>query len=140
MECKKKFCTTSVESVIDDVVSLLGTHNVQVVSTTVNGVYEKMAFNITSLIKKFPDQNRLVICYPVPSPRATHYCHSSAGYEGYIMRLVGKDGLVVNAATVCHHDTVNFKCSILDLLNVKPSTEPIRHILPQDHFFWVHNY
>jgi BURP domain len=138
MEGEKKFCSTSLESMIDNVISLLGTHNVQVISTTINGVHEKMPFNITSPIKKFPDKDRLVICHPVPSPHAMHYCHSSAAYEGYIMRLVGKDGSIVNAATVCHHDTINFKHSILDLLKVKPGTEPICHILPEDHFFWIH--
>jgi BURP domain len=55
------------------------------------------------------------------------------------MHLVGEDGTIVNAATVCHRDTVNFRRDILDLLKVKPGTEPICHCLPEDHFFWVHN-
>lgn len=98
-----------------------------------------MAFNITSSIKKLAEQDRPVICHLVPSPQAMHYCRSSVAYKGYVMRLIGKDGTTVNAATVCHHDTVNFKRNILDLLEVKPGTEPICHFLPQDHFFWVRN-
>lgn len=88
MEGEKNFCTTSLESMIDNVISLLGTHNLQVVSTTLtNGRDEKMTFKIASPIKKFSDQDRLVICHPVPSPRATNYCHSSFAYQDTSLSL-----------------------------------------------------
>jgi BURP domain len=82
MKDEKKFCTTSIESMIDNLISLLGTHNLQVISTTTNGTHKSMAFNITSRIKKFPAQDRVVICHPLPYPQMMYYCHSSIAYEG----------------------------------------------------------
>ena len=136
---EKKLCSTSLESMVDNVISLLGTSNIQVMSTTINGPqHEKMVYTISSPIKKFSEQDELVICHPLPSPQAMHYCHKNIAYEVSIIPLVGHNGSMVSAVTVCHHDLINLNWYILEVLKVKRSDmEPICHFLPEDHFLWI---
>ncbi|XP_078158149.1 BURP domain-containing protein 6-like [Carex rostrata] len=135
---EKKLCSTSLESMVDNVISLLGTSNIQVMSTTINGhQHEKMAYKISSPIKKFSEQDELVICHPLPSPQAVHYCHKSTAYKVYIIPLIGNNGSMINAITVCHYDLMNIDSFILEVLKVKSGVEPICHFLPEDQFLWV---
>lgn len=142
---EKRFCSTSLESMIDNVISLLGTTDVKALSTTVQRQTEgiaqngKVIYTIASPMKKIPYHTRLVICHQEPSPQAMHYCHTNIAYEGYVVSLVGKDGSKVNAVAVCHHDTINFNRFFLELLNVEPGTEPVCHFLPENHLLWVSN-
>jgi BURP domain len=142
---EQKFCSTSLESMIDNVVSLLETTDIKALSTAVsrskgdivqNG---KAMYTIASPMKKIPYHSRLVICHQEPSPEAVHYCHTNIAYEGYMVSLVGNDGSKVNAVAVCHHDTINFNRLFLELLNVEPGVEPVCHFLPENHLIWVSN-
>lgn len=139
---EKKFCSTSLEFMIDNVVNLLGTTSIKALSTTVIrskaiAPQGKVLYTIASPIKKLPYHSRLVVCHQEPSPQAVHYCHTNIAYEGFVVPLVGKDGSKVNAVAVCHHDTVNFNRFFLELLNVEPGVEPICHFLPENHLLWV---
>lgn len=137
MKSEKKFCATSLESLIDNVITLLGTNDVRVISTIVNGhQYENMKYKIASPIQKLHNQDKLVICHPEPSPQAIYDCHTSVAYKGYIIPLVGKNGSTVNAVAVCHHDRVNFNHFLLEVLKA-PDGEPICHFLPEDHLIWI---
>lgn len=141
MKGEKKLCSTSLESMVDNVISLLGTSNIQVMSTTttINGVqHEKLVvYTISSPIKKLSEEDELVICHPQPSPQAVHYCHKNTAYKVYIIPLTGNNGSMVNAITVCHHDLMNVDSFVLEVLKVNSRAEPICHFLPEDHFIWV---
>ncbi|KAJ4797039.1 BURP domain-containing protein [Rhynchospora pubera] len=137
---EKKFCSTSLESLIDGVSSLLGTRDIQAISTIINEPQdEKMVYNVVAPIKKFSEQEKLVLCHPQPSPQAMHYCHTSSLYKVYIVPLVGNNGSMVNAIAVCHHDIKNFKPFILEALKIKSYNEPICHFLSGDQFVWFRN-
>ncbi|KAJ1685763.1 hypothetical protein LUZ63_017153 [Rhynchospora breviuscula] len=140
LNAEKKFCSTSLESLIDNVSSLLGTRDIQAFSTIINEPRdESMVYNIASPIKKFPEQKKFVLCHPLPSPQAVHYCHTSSMYKVSIVPLVGNNGSMVNAITVCHHDIKNFNPFILEVLKIKSYNEPICHFLSGDQLVWFGN-
>jgi BURP domain len=134
---EKKFCSTSLESMVDNVISLLGTHDIQAISPTINGPqHEKNVYHISSPVKEFSN-DKIVICHPLPSPQAMHYCHTNIAYKAYLVTLVGANGSTVHGVTVCHHDLINFNPSILNVLQVKPGIDLICHFLPGDHILWT---
>jgi BURP domain len=136
---EKKFCSTSLESMVDNAISLLGTHDIQAISTAINGPqHEKNLYHITSPIREF-SKDKFIICHPLPTAQAMHYCHTNIAYKAYLVPLVGVNGSKVNAIAVCHHDLINFTPSILHVLKVKPGLDLICHFLPEDHFLWVPN-
>ncbi|KAJ3702071.1 hypothetical protein LUZ61_005776 [Rhynchospora tenuis] len=129
LEGEKKFCTESLESMVDNVISILGTHHLQAISTMINGSqHEKTVYKVASPLKKFLNQDKIVICHPEPFPQAVHYCHKSSEYEVYAVVLVGDNRSIVNAIVVCHH-----------LKMVPKNNDPICHFLPEDHLIWVHS-
>ncbi|XP_078165530.1 BURP domain-containing protein 6-like [Carex rostrata] len=141
---EKKFCSTSLEVMIDNVIALLGTTNIKALSTTIhrnNGRDQqgKTIYTIASPIKKIPYHSRLVICHQEPSPQAIHYCHTNhIAYGGFVIPLVGMDGSKVNAVAVCHHDKMNMHRFFFEALNVEPgAVEQICHFLPENHLIWV---
>lgn len=137
---EEKFCAVSLESMVDNIVSILGTHDIQAISTTINGPQRrKSVYNVVSPIRKFSKEDKLVICHPLSSPQATYYCHTNIAYKAYVVPLIGVDGSRVNALTVCHHDLVNFNSFILSVLKVKPGVDSICHFLPEDHILWIRN-
>jgi BURP domain len=101
MEGEKKFCATSLESLIDNAIALLGSNNIQAISTILNEPqYENMTYKIASPVKKLPNEDKLVICHPEPSPQAIFGYHTSVAYKGYIVPLVAKNGSTVIAVAV----------------------------------------
>ncbi|KAJ4749701.1 BURP domain-containing protein [Rhynchospora pubera] len=137
-----KFCPTSLESMIDNVVSLMGTHDVSALTTTINSTkliaqHNKVVYRTTSPIKSFPDHTKLIICHPSPCAQAVHYCHTNTKYKGYVIPLMGSDGSTVNALTICHHDYMNFNPGFFEVLKMEPGSQPICHFLPENHIVWV---
>jgi BURP domain len=137
-----KFCATSLESMIDNVVSLLGTRDVQVLTTMINAGKgmardETLVYKTTTPVKKFPDHTKLVVCHPSPTGQVVHYCHTNIAYRGFIVPLIGNDGSTVSAVTICHHDTVNFNPGFFEVLKMEPGSQPICHFLPENHILWV---
>ncbi|XP_078170148.1 BURP domain-containing protein 3-like [Carex rostrata] len=107
---EKKFCSTSLEFMIDNVVNLLRTINIKALSTTIG-------------------------CMP---PGTITTGSTLLPYEGFMVPLVGKDGSKVNDVAVCHHDTVFLNKLFLELLNMElGSVEPVCHFLPENHLLWV---
>lgn len=136
----KKFCATSLESMIDNVISELGTRNLRVMSTIqlVNrgAKREKIFYKVASPVKELP-QEKLVLCHPFPSPQAVFYCHTTPTFKGYAIPLEGDNGTKVNALAICHYDTKDFNHVFFEMLNVKPDTKPICHFLMEDHLVWA---
>ncbi|OAY82747.1 BURP domain-containing protein 3, partial [Ananas comosus] len=132
---EKKFCATSLESMVDFSTSSLGTRDVRAVSTTVT---KKEYTIVQSGIYKLAG-DELVACHVETYAYAVFYCHLTGSTRAYMVKMVGKDGAAVDAAAVCHADTAawNPKHLAFQVLNVKPGTMPICHFLPQDHVVWT---
>ncbi|XP_078151418.1 BURP domain-containing protein 3-like isoform X1 [Carex rostrata] len=140
---EKKMCATSLESMVDFSVANLGTKNVQAVSTTVHSKDEtpRQEYTIVASGVKNLAQDELVACHQQTYAYAVFYCHLAKSTKGYMVKMTGKDGTVVNAVAVCHADTSawNPKHIAFKLLNVKPGTVPVCHLLPQDHVVFSRN-
>ncbi|XP_072995945.1 BURP domain-containing protein 3-like [Typha latifolia] len=136
---EKKYCATSLESMVEFSTSSLGTHNVLAVSTTV-GKEEtpKQQYTITAGGVQRMAGDELVACHAETYAYAVFYCHLTKSTKAYKVKMVGKDGTAVEAVAVCHTDTAgwNPKHLAFQVLNVKPGSVPICHFLPQDHVVW----
>jgi BURP domain len=142
LACKgvETFCVTSLESMIDNVISELGTQDIEVMTTVRignrEGQNEEKSYKVTSRVKKLPHR-KIVLCHPQPSQQAVFYCHMSTAFERYIIPLEGTDGTKINPLAVCHYDTENFNPIFFEVLKVKPGTKPMCHFLPEDHLIWA---
>ncbi|XP_065850556.1 BURP domain protein RD22 [Euphorbia lathyris] len=136
---EKKYCATSLESMIDFTTSVLG-KNVQAISTEVDNQTPLQNYVITAGTKKMK-ANKSVVCHKQKYPYAVFYCHSTQTTRAYIVSLVGADGTKAKAVAICHTDTSawNPKHLAFQLLKVKPGTLPVCHFLPQDHILWISN-
>nr|CAD1824093.1 unnamed protein product [Ananas comosus var. bracteatus] len=136
---EKKFCATSLESMVDFSTSSLGTRDVRAVSTTVprKGAPKQEYTIVPSGVRKLAG-DELVACHAETYAYAVFYCHLTGTTRAYTVKMVGKDGAAVDAAAVCHADTAawNPKHLAFQVLKVKPGTVPICHFLPQDHVVW----
>ncbi|KAF3340455.1 BURP domain-containing protein 3-like protein [Carex littledalei] len=136
----KQFCATSLESMIDNVISELGTQNLQVISTiqlVKRGAKEKIFYKVGSPVKELP-QEKFVLCHPVASPQAVFYCHTAPKFKGYVIPLEGNNGTKVNALAICHYDTKDFSPVFFEMLNVNLTTKlVICHFLMKDYLAWT---
>ncbi|KAF3341332.1 BURP domain-containing protein 3-like protein [Carex littledalei] len=135
----KQFCATSLESMIDNTISELGTPNLQVMSTVLGNrgsKREKIFYKVGSPVVELP-QEKFVLCHPVVSPQVVFYCHTAPKFKGYAIPLEGNNGRKVNALAICHYDAKDFNPVFFEMLNVKPSTMPICHFLMEDHLAWT---
>ncbi|CAL9751985.1 unnamed protein product [Musa acuminata subsp. burmannicoides] len=134
---ERKYCATSLESMVEFSMSSLGTRDVTAVSTTVaKAVTPRQQYTVTGVKALVGD--RLVACHPEAYAYAVFYCHATATSKAYTVGLLGADGVGAEAVAVCHTDTrawnpnhVAFK-----VLKVKPGSVPVCHFLPEDHVVW----
>ncbi|KAJ4752250.1 BURP domain-containing protein [Rhynchospora pubera] len=133
---ERKFCATSLESMIEFVTSELG-NDVKVTTTGhVKDEQQEATYKIAAEGKEMPG-DKLVVCHPQPYPYTIYYCHVNKATKAYVVPLVSKDGEMVNTGTVCHFDTSAWNSFFFEMLNVKPGTKPICHFVPQDHLLWT---
>ncbi|RRT43844.1 hypothetical protein B296_00047354 [Ensete ventricosum] len=134
---ERKYCATSLESMVEFSMSSLGTRDVMAVSTTVaKAVTPRQQYTVTG-VKELAGSN-LVACHPEAYAYAVFYCHATATSKAYTVGLLGADGVGAEAVAVCHTDTrawnpnhVAFK-----VLKVTPGSVPVCHFLPEDHVVW----
>ncbi|KDP34221.1 hypothetical protein JCGZ_07792 [Jatropha curcas] len=133
---EKKYCATSLESMIDFSTSVLG-KNVQAISTEVENQTQMQKYKITTRTKMAGDKS--VACHKQNYAYAVFYCHATQTTRAYMVSLEGADGTKAKAVAVCHTNTSawNPKHLAFQVLKVKPGTVPICHFLPQDHIVWV---
>jgi hypothetical protein len=141
---ERKYCATSLESMIDFVTSELKTRDIEVAATTTSlqhgGGTEQAQHDYYYRIapsgpRKMPGEN-LVACHPEPYPHAVYYCHRTGATKAYAVPLVGKAATTVTAVAACHSDTKNWNPIFFKVLKVKPGTV-LCHFLPQDHIIWT---
>lgn len=134
---ERKYCATSLESMVEFATSSLGTPRVASASTEVSKPgTPKQSYTIKGA--KAMAGERLVACHAEAYTYAVFFCHATAAARAYTVELAGADGTEVKAVAVCHTDTrawnpghVAFK-----VLGVKPGTVPVCHFLPEDHVVW----
>ncbi|PKU87996.1 BURP domain-containing protein 3 [Dendrobium catenatum] len=144
IEGEIKRCVTSLEDMADFVKAEIGNRDVNVIETTVKGgVHQlgvpKQVYLIRSKEDMYVEAKALVSCHPVSYPKAVYNCHTITNVEAYKVHLLGSNGVVVDAAAICHLDTSAWAPHYLGfkILKVKPGTEPICHFLPRGHLIFV---
>ncbi|OMO91012.1 hypothetical protein COLO4_18705 [Corchorus olitorius] len=134
---EKKYCATSLESMIDFSTSKIG-KNVQAISTEVEKRTPLQKYTIAYGVQKISG-DKSVVCHKQNYPYVVFYCHKSEKTRAYMVPLEGADGTKAKALAICHTDTSawNPKHVAFQVLKVEPGTIPICHFLPKDHIVWV---
>lgn len=102
---EKKFCATSLESMVDFMLSGLGTNNIRIITTEVEGESTQILQKYTmEKVQQIAGGNNMV-CHKVNYPYAVHYCHVGGSTKTFMVSMVGVDGTKVKAISVCHQDT-----------------------------------
>lgn len=132
-----KYCTTSLESMIDHATSTLGTSGVTVLETNVPCNLNSQRYTMTGI--HFQSKSGSVICHGQPYPYAVYYCHQNQHTTVALVSLQGDDGSIGEAVTVCHANTTGWNPQnfVFKELNVKPGGAPICHLLPGEHVLWL---
>ncbi|XP_049382807.1 BURP domain-containing protein 3-like [Solanum stenotomum] len=131
---EKKFCSTSLESMVDFMLSELRTNNIEAITTEVEGESSQVFQKYTmEKVEEIAEGNNMV-CHKVNYPYAVHYCHVGGRTKTFMISMIGVDRTKVKALSVCHQDTSFWTPKGLPfvVLNVKPGTTPICHFLPND--------
>ncbi|KAF3780992.1 BURP domain-containing protein 17 [Nymphaea thermarum] len=137
-----KYCATSLESLIDFIVSEFGTSEIHAAVTSVVNREEEVkarSYKVGVSGGRLMS-HKVVTCHGMMFPCAVFYCHNFAGTRPYMVPLVADDGSRVNAIALCHFDTSNWnpRHASFRLLGVKPGTVPICHFILKD-LAWVPN-
>ncbi|KAK1296931.1 Dehydration-responsive protein RD22 [Acorus calamus] len=108
---ENKTCATSLESIVDFIVSELRTN-----------------------------RPKTVVCHPLNYAYPVFLCHGAESTKAYEVELRGEDGTTVKSAAVCHTDTSDWDPNnmALRILNIKAgSTHPVCHFFPEGHVVWT---
>ncbi|KAJ3678044.1 hypothetical protein LUZ60_001847 [Juncus effusus] len=135
---EKKFCATSLESMVDFATSILEIHHIRPLSTNVNPQNAPKQ-EYTIIKTKITARNEPIVCHIEPYAYAVFFCHMIKSTKAYMVNLVGKDGDQAAAVAVCHEDTSSWnpKHLAFQLLKVHPGIVPVCHFLLQDAVTWT---
>ncbi|XP_050221140.1 BURP domain protein RD22-like [Mercurialis annua] len=137
-----KYCATSLESLVDFVVSKLG-HRVKVVSTeikTKNSTKKKLEkFKILEGIKMIGEKQ--VVCHKLGYAYAVFMCHTIDPTQAYMVPLMGSDGSKVDGVAVCHMDSSDWSPEhyVFQQLKVKPGASICHFLNSTDALVWIQN-
>lgn len=142
---EEKLCATSMEDMVDFVMTRLGTDHIHVLATTTSQKDHHDDRTHQYIVKSevmIPAGNKLtsVTCHRQPYVYAVYYCHETYRTKLYEVGLVGDDeGRKVKAVAVCHEDTSawNPMHMAFMVLHEKPGSGSVCHFLPQDHLVWI---
>ncbi|XP_006856051.2 BURP domain protein USPL1 isoform X1 [Amborella trichopoda] len=140
---ERKFCATSLESLHDFVLSILGPKaKPQVLATTLHNGENRPPLVQSYIVKEIMlrlTPPYLPVCHPMTYPYTVFHCHVVVKTTALMVKLEGEDGSKMDAAAVCHLDTsdwdpdhVSFK-----VLGIKPGTEPVCHFFPETHLAFI---
>ncbi|KAJ8550121.1 hypothetical protein K7X08_033828 [Anisodus acutangulus] len=135
---QKQKCATSLESMVDFSLSMLGTNNIQVIATDVQGenqMLQKYTIEEVELIAEGIN----MVCHKLNYAYAVHFCHGGGSTKTFMVSMIGADGTKVKAVSICHKDTSfwNPKGLPFVVLKVKPGTTPICHFLQDDQIVFL---
>ncbi|XP_060215840.1 BURP domain-containing protein 3-like [Lycium barbarum] len=135
---EKKTCVTSLESMVDFGLSVLGTNKIVAITSEVQGETQKSQRYTIEEVQQIADGDNMV-CHKLNYAYALHYCHFAGNARTFMVSMVGTDGIKVKAVSVCHKDASfwNPKALPFLVLKVKPGTTPICHFLKDDQILFV---
>lgn len=140
---ERKFCATSLESMLDSIRTILGLDTrFKVLTTTVHFSKPTTLLQNYSILEvpveiKTP---KMVACHTMPYPYAVFYCHSrESGNKLFKVALGGENGDKVEAVAVCHMDTSQWDSDhvAFRVLRTRPGVSPVCHFFPADNLVWV---
>ncbi|XP_078181525.1 BURP domain-containing protein 6-like isoform X2 [Carex rostrata] len=132
-QIKHWHCATSLESMVDFVMSSLNSRNLRTMSTFVSkDATPNQKYTITGLNKV--KASELVACHAKRYPYAVFHCHPVKATL-YTVSLIGDDGSTVKAKVPGHYEDIS--PAAYNKLGVVPGSEPAFHILPQDDILWA---
>ncbi|GAA0140062.1 hypothetical protein LIER_01486 [Lithospermum erythrorhizon] len=131
-------CATTLEAMLDFTTSRLGS-NVEALISEADTEVKIQSYSISSL--KNMESKQSIVCHKLTYPYAVYKCHSMSDTRAYKVSVDDTNGKKINVGVVCHLDTSKWSPEHLafDVLNVKPGTIPICHIVPGDSIAWVPN-
>lgn len=139
-EGERKHCATSLESMVDFVVSALG-KNVGAFSTEKERETESGKFVVVKNgVRKLGD-DKVIACHPMSYPYVVFGCHLVPRSSGYLVRLKGEDGVRVKAVVACHRDTSKWDHNhgAFKVLNLKPGNGTVCHVFTEGNLLWLPN-
>ncbi|KAK4360514.1 hypothetical protein RND71_019466 [Anisodus tanguticus] len=138
MKGEKRKCATSLESMVDFGVFMLGTNNIQVVTTEVQGENQMVQKYTIKEVELLADGINM-ICHKLNYAYAVHFCHGGPGTKTFMVSMIGADGTKVKAVSICHKDTSlwNPKGLPFVVLKAKPGTPSICHFLQDDQIVFL---
>lgn len=133
---ERKHCVSSLESMVEHVISHFGTSKIKAISSTF-GVNQDQY--VVEEVKKVGDN--AVMCHRLNFEKVVFNCHQVQATTAYVVPLVAPDGTKAKALTVCHHDTRGMNAELLyETLKVEPGTVPICHFIGNKAAAWVPNH
>ncbi|CAH2036231.1 unnamed protein product [Thlaspi arvense] len=146
IEGERKFCGTSLESMLDLAKKSIGYDSDLKVMTTKVMVSSQNTKSYTLHNYTFVEVKELVGikmlgCHRMPYPYAVYFCHGhKSGSKVFEVSLVTDDGRqrIVGPA-VCHMDTSMWNADhvAFKVLKIEPRSEPVCHFFPLDNIVWV---
>ncbi|KAM3250310.1 BURP domain-containing protein 5 [Capsicum chacoense] len=138
MKGEKRKCATSLESMVDFGIFMLGTNNVKVITTEVQGENQMVQKYTLKEVELLADGVNM-ICHKLNYAYAVHFCHGGGGTKTYMVSMIGADGTKVKAVSICHKDTSlwNPKGLPFVVLDAKPGTPSICHFLQDDQIVFL---
>ncbi|CAN4124654.1 unnamed protein product [Withania somnifera] len=135
---EKKTCATSLESMVDFGLSVLGTNNILAITSEVEGETQNSQQYTIEQVEQIGDGDNMV-CHKLNYAYALHYCHVGGNTTTFMVSMVGTDGTKVKAVSVCHKDTSFWNPNSFPFvyLKVKPGTTPICHFLQDDQIVFL---
>ncbi|KAA8536117.1 hypothetical protein F0562_028595 [Nyssa sinensis] len=137
-----KFCSNSLESMLDSTHGILGLDTqFKVLTTTHLSKPTALLQNYTILeVPKEISAPKMVACHTMPYPYAVFYCHcQESDNKLYEVSLGSENGDTVEAVGVCHMDTSQWDPDHVSfhVLRIQPGSSPVCHFFPADNLIWV---
>lgn len=128
-----KHCVSSLESMMNHVITKFGTTKVKPVSSTFALNQDQYAVEEVKRVG-----NSAIMCHRLNFEKVVFNCHQVKATTAYVVSLVAPDGTKAKALTVCHHDTRGMNPDLLnEVLQVKPGTVPVCHFIGNKAAAWV---
>ncbi|KAI5393328.1 hypothetical protein KIW84_060448 [Lathyrus oleraceus] len=131
-----KHCVSSLESMIDHVISHFRTSKIKAISSTFDKNEDQY---VVEEVKKVGEN--AVMCHRLNFKKVVFNCHQVRETTAYVVSLAAPDGSKAKALTVCHHDTRGMNPELLyEALKVSPGTVSVCHFIGNKAAAWVPNY
>ncbi|XP_074355753.1 BURP domain protein USPL1-like [Apium graveolens] len=137
-------CVSSLESMLDLVQKTFGSSTKFDLFTSITYPSQNSPILQNYTFLKVPQQfqvQKMMACHPMPYPYAVFYCHGHLDGSTRVFKipLKGANGDKVDAIAVCHSHTSNWDEDHISfkILNMKPRSGPVCHIIPHNNFVWL---